>query len=83
MTPKARRAIWGAAFAVPALATIALFQLYPILFSFFVSLHDYDLLSPPVFVGLKHYLALPTDQAFLKSVWVVAGLVARILAVAD
>ncbi|MFO1144384.1 MAG: sugar ABC transporter permease [Amaricoccus sp.] len=76
MTPKARRATWGAAFVVPALAAIALFQLYPILFSFFVSLNDYDLLSPPVFVGLKHYLALPGDQAFLNSLKVTVFYVA-------
>jgi ABC-type sugar transport system permease subunit len=59
---------WGVAFALPALAYLAAFQLYPILFSAYVSLHDYDLLSPPRFVGFKHFLALPSDTAFLNSV---------------
>lgn len=59
---------WGVAFALPALVYLAAFQLYPILFSAYVSLHDYDLLSPPSFVGLKHFLALPSDTAFLNSV---------------
>lgn len=76
MTPKTRRAAWGASFVLPAFVALALFQLYPILFSFFVSLHDYDLLSPPVFVGLEHYLGLPADQAFLNSLRVTAFYVA-------
>lgn len=58
---------WGLLFALPALAYILLFQLYPILFSFYISLHDYDLLSEPVFVGFKHFAALPSDRAFLAS----------------
>lgn len=59
---------WGLVFALPALAYILLFQLYPILFSFYISLHDYDLLSDPVYVGLKHFAALPTNTEFLSSV---------------
>ncbi|MDR3440123.1 sugar ABC transporter permease [Telmatospirillum sp.] len=58
---------WGIAFAVPALVYIMLFQLYPILFSFYISLHDYDLLSDPVFVGFKHFANLASDRAFLAS----------------
>lgn len=59
---------WGILFALPALVYLAAFQLYPILFSAYVSLHDYDLLSPPQFVGFKHFLALPGDTAFVNSV---------------
>ncbi len=58
---------WGVIFAAPALIYILAFQLYPILFSFFISLHDYDLLSPPHFVGLKNYISLASDKAFLNS----------------
>ncbi len=61
------RAGWGLLFALPALAYILLFQLYPVLFSFYISLQDYDLLSEPVFVGFKHFAALPSDRAFLAS----------------
>jgi len=63
---------WGLIFAMPALALLALFQVYPIAFSLFISLHDYDLLSPPRFVGPKHFLALPGDGQFLNSVRVTA-----------
>jgi len=62
--------IWGALFALPALLYIVLFQLYPILFSFYISLHDYDLLSDPVYVGSKHFAALPYDRAFINSLWI-------------
>jgi ABC-type sugar transport system permease subunit len=58
---------WGMIFAAPAVLYIVVFQLYPILFSFFISLHDYDLLSPPRFVGLKNFAGLATDKAFLNS----------------
>ncbi|MFB2552414.1 carbohydrate ABC transporter permease [Ensifer soli] len=69
------RALWGAIFALPALAYILLFQLYPILFSFYISLHDYDLLSDPVFVGFKHFAALPQDRAFVSSLWITVAYV--------
>lgn len=60
--------LWGLAFAIPALGYIVLFQLYPILFSLYISLHHYDLLSPPSYVGLKNFVSLATDRAFLNSV---------------
>jgi len=62
--------IWGILFVLPALAYILLFQFYPVFFSFYISLHDYDLLSQPVYVGFKHFAALPFDRAFLKSAWI-------------
>ena len=67
---------WGVLFALPALAYIAAFQLYPVAFSFYIALHDYDLLSPPRFVALKHFRALGGDAAFLNSVKVTVVYVA-------
>ncbi|MCX5520401.1 sugar ABC transporter permease [Kaistia defluvii] len=58
---------WGFLFCLPALLFIAIFQLYPVLFSYFISLHEYDLLSPPRYVGFKYYLGLASDKAFLRS----------------
>ena len=60
--------LWGLAFAIPALAYIVLFQLYPILFSLYISLQHYDLLSPPSYVGFKNFISLASDRAFLNSV---------------
>ncbi|MGX5720792.1 carbohydrate ABC transporter permease [Shinella zoogloeoides] len=68
--------VWGIVFALPALGYILLFQLYPILFSFYISLHDYDLLSDPVYVGFKHFAALPHDRAFMSSLWITIAYVA-------
>lgn len=70
-----RAALWGVIFALPALGYIAMFQLYPILFSFYISLHDYDLLSEPVYVGFRHFAALPNDRAFMNSLWVTVAYV--------
>ena len=61
---------WGFGFAALPLAYIAAFQLYPVLFSFYISLHKYDLLSPPRFVGFANFARLPQDRAFLNSVWI-------------
>jgi ABC-type sugar transport system permease subunit len=66
---------WGLVFVAPALLYLAAFQLYPVLFSVYVSFHDYDLVSPPRFVGLKNYVNLAHDQAFLNSVVVTVGYV--------
>lgn len=63
-------AAWGMIFALPALVYIALFQLYPILFAFYISLHDYDLLSQPVYVGFRHFAGLLHDRAFIESLWI-------------
>ncbi|MEQ8965017.1 MAG: sugar ABC transporter permease [Azospirillaceae bacterium] len=63
---------WGVIFVLPALAMLGLFQVWPIAFSLFISLHQYDLLSPPRFVGFKNFLALPQDGQFLNSVKVTA-----------
>ncbi|MDQ0474614.1 carbohydrate ABC transporter permease [Labrys wisconsinensis] len=62
-----RPGLWGAAFAVPAILYIAAFQLYPILFSVYISLNQYDLLSPPRWVGLRYYAELAGDRAFLNA----------------
>ena len=60
--------MWGFLFALPALVLLAVFYFYPVAFSFYISLHDYDMLSPPRFVGLKHFLDLPNDGHFINSV---------------
>ena len=67
-TQSQRLARWGVIFVLPALCLLGLFQFYPIAFSLFISLHDYDLLSPPRFIGLSNFLELPHDRLFLNSV---------------
>lgn len=61
---------WGLIFAVPAVFFVLVFQLYPIGFALFISFHEYDLLSPPRFIGFDNYTQLLSDGRFLNSLWV-------------
>lgn len=57
-------ALW---FIAPALGFFAVFNFYPTLRAFYLSLTEYDLVSPPRFVGASNYLALLEDERFLKA----------------
>jgi ABC-type sugar transport system permease subunit len=57
---------------IPAMAIIAVFALYPIVQTIWLSLHQYKLNMPALskpFVGLSNYMAMFQDMRFLKSVW--------------
>ncbi len=55
-------------YLLPWLLTLALFWLYPLLHSFYLSMTDYELLaSESHFVGLANYIELFNDQDFLKA----------------
>src|SRR5512138_3618440 len=67
------------AFASPALALIALVILFPLGYSFYLSLQNYDLAVGPdrEFVGAKNYVeALFKDGRFLGSIWNTAVIIA-------
>src|SRR5262245_56248112 len=51
-------------FLLPALALLAVFVFYPIGAVLYYSLTDYDIVRPPVFVGLKNFAALLDDDTF-------------------
>ncbi len=56
------------AFLAPSLAHLLLFSIGPIIFSLWLSFHEWDLLSPArPFVGLDNYRALAADPDFLRS----------------
>lgn len=60
--------IWPYIFAAPFLLTYIVFSLYPTLYSFFLSLNDWDGIGKKVFVGLSNYVQLFTqDVLFYKS----------------
>lgn len=72
------------AFAAPSLALIALVILFPLAYSFYLSLQNFDLSVGPEyeFVGARNYVeALVRDQRFLGSVWNTAVIIAPSLAV--
>ena len=51
-------------FLLPALALLGVFVFYPIVAVFWFSLTDYDIVRPPVFVGLDNFVALLDDDTF-------------------
>ena len=60
----------GYLFALPWFAGFIVFGGGPIFFSLIMSFCDYDVLSPPKFVGLANYTEMFTrDELFYKSLW--------------
>ncbi|MCU1643258.1 MAG: sugar transporter permease [Nocardia sp.] len=53
-----RRARAGALFIAPNLAAVAVFLLFPLGFSLYLSFHSWDLFSAPRFVGVDNYRRL-------------------------
>ncbi len=67
------------AFASPSLVLIGLIIVFPLAYSFWLSLHDFDLSVGPDynFVGAKNYIeAVFRDPRFLGSVWNTAVIIA-------
>ncbi len=51
-------------FLLPALILLGVFVIYPIVAVSYYSLTDYDIVRPPVFVGLDNFIALLDDDTF-------------------
>jgi multiple sugar transport system permease protein len=61
-----RRAGAGHLFVAPNLAAVAVFMLFPLGFSLYMSFQKWDLFTPPKFVGLQNFRTLFTaDPLFL------------------
>ena len=67
-----RRSIYGILFVAPAMIFFAVFSLYPMVNGLYLSLTDYTLLKPPVFVGFKNYIGLLSNKEFLNGIRVTA-----------
>ncbi|ALS29077.1 spermidine/putrescine ABC transporter permease [Paenibacillus sp. 32O-W] len=59
----------GLLFTGPWIIGFLIFQLYPILASFYYSMTEYNLFSPPKWVGLDNYKALFRDEKFYLSLY--------------
>lgn len=57
-----RRARAGAAFVAPNVVAVTVFLLFPLGFSLYLSVHSWDLFSPPRFAGLENYRRLFADD---------------------
>jgi multiple sugar transport system permease protein len=65
-----RGLITGLLFISPWLIGFLALTIYPLIYSFYVSLTRYDLLRPPVFIGMANYVELFTkDAQFWKVVY--------------
>jgi multiple sugar transport system permease protein len=59
-----RELLMGLLFVSPWLIGFVLWTTFPLLSSLYLSLTRYDLLQPPVFIGLRNYTNLITDRDF-------------------
>ncbi|MDP9369379.1 MAG: sugar ABC transporter permease [Chloroflexota bacterium] len=62
-----QRSLWGLVFALPAIAFFALFSIYPIGRTFYLSFFDYSVVDPPRYVGLSNFREIIGDDRFNAS----------------
>jgi ABC-type sugar transport system permease subunit len=66
---------WGYLFIAPFFIGFLVFQLYPMLYSLYISFTSWDGLSPDIqFIGIENYKRLVQDPMFLKSIantWII------------
>ena len=60
----------GLMFVLPAFSVLLLFLAYPVFNSVYISLTRFDLVSAPQWVGLRNYIGLLQDTAFINTVQV-------------
>jgi len=64
---------WGFLFAVPALAFLLVFNLYPLLSALYISFTSWQMAGTPQFIGLGNYATVfGRDEEFYRSVGVTA-----------
>jgi ABC-type sugar transport system permease subunit len=62
----------GLLFAIPAVAVLLVFSVYPLLNAIFFSFTDWNLSGTPKFIGVENYLTIADDLDFWKSLDVTA-----------
>ncbi len=65
----ARRSEWGTAYAflLPNVLGLSIFVFIPILYAFYVSLHEWNLMSDKIFIGFDNYIRLVSDKEWWNS----------------
>lgn len=61
-------AFWAAAFIAPFVICYLMFNLFPVVYTFFVSLFDWSIGQEKVFIGFENYFNVIKDPNFLRSV---------------
>lgn len=64
-----KKEVAGFLFVVPSILFVFSFMLYPLAYSFYISLHKYNFVydKEPLFIGLGNYIEAFRDHAFLVS----------------
>lgn len=62
-----KESVAGVLFTLPFTIGFLLFMLVPTGISLYYSFCDYDILSPPVFTGLKNFISMFQDETFFKT----------------
>lgn len=81
---QAQTNLWAAIFVLPNLAMFAIFIIVPILGAFALSFYDWNLMSPPEFVGFDNFTRMLNDSRAINSIWrtvylVLGGVIPTIL----
>lgn len=69
MRNRTREAVEGYLFALPWLVGLSIFILYPFIANIFYSFTEYNIIEPPVWVGIDNYRVLMHDSLFWKSLY--------------
>lgn len=67
MTPARREAIWAYIFISPWIVGFLVFTLGPMIASFFLAFTQYNIISPPVWIGTQNYRKIFADPLFWQS----------------
>src|SRR6185436_4918598 len=68
-TLERRNLMWGLLFISPWLFGFIVFGIFPILYTFFLSLTRYSGIRPPVLIGIANYQRMVADPLFLKAAY--------------
>jgi len=60
---------YGYLFILPTLVFFSIFLIYPMVSAFRLSLFEWNLLSPKVFVGLRNFRTMAEDARVVNSLW--------------
>jgi multiple sugar transport system permease protein len=78
--PFRREALWGLLLLLPVVLGLVLLNYWPAFHAFFLSLHEWDMLNTPVWVGGQNYQTLLASEEFWKSLQQTALFVAGVVA---
>ena len=62
-----RESVAGVLFTLPFTIGFLLFMIVPMGISLYYSFCDYNILSPPVFTGMKNFISMFRDETFFKT----------------